>query len=117
MINALVSYKGKPARIIKQTMHKFVLEFADGSSRLVREKDFRFIHSEFIQVDNSCTYTYADMSVLEDLQEEVLTLEEITEWLFDEYNAKNAWCSFVLIEDGCIFIGKRQSFYTPNLPS
>ncbi|WP_190600285.1 ribonuclease catalytic domain-containing protein [Candidatus Vesicomyidisocius sp. SY067_SCS001] len=111
MINALVSYKGKPARIIKQTMHKFVLEFADGSSRLVREKDFRFIHSEFIQVDNSCTYTYADMSVLEDLQEEVLTLEEITEWLFDEYNAKNAWCSFVLIEDGLYFYWQKDKVF------
>ncbi len=111
MINSLVSYKGKPARIIKQTMHKFVLEFADGSSRLVRAKDFRFIHSEFAQIDNACTYTYADMSVFEDLQEELLTLEEVTQWLFDEYNAKNAWCSCVLIEDGLYFYWQKDKVF------
>jgi len=47
LINSLVAYKGKAARIAGQNTHKFELEFADGSTRKVREKDFRFIHSEF----------------------------------------------------------------------
>ncbi|MBW5290677.1 MAG: 3'-to-5' exoribonuclease RNase R [Candidatus Ruthia sp. Asou_11_S2] len=109
MINALVAYKGKPARIVSQTMHKFALEFADGSSRSVREKDFRFIHPEFAQVNDTCAH--ADIAVLEDFQEETLTLEEITQWLFDEYSAKNAWCSRVLIEDGLYFYWQKDKVF------
>ncbi|BBB23046.1 exoribonuclease II [Abyssogena phaseoliformis symbiont OG214] len=109
MINALVAYKGKPARIVSQTMHKFALEFADGSLRSVREKDFRFIHPEFVQVDDACAH--ADIAVLEDFQEEILTLEEITQWLFDEYSAKNAWCSCILIEDGLYFYWQKDKVF------
>ena len=109
MINALVAYKGKPARIVSQTTHKFALEFADGSSRSVREKDFRFIHPEFAQVDDVCAH--ADITILEDLSEEILTLEEITQWLFDEYSAKNAWCSCVLIEYGLYFYWQKDKVF------
>lgn len=109
MINALVAYKGKPARIVSQTTHKFALEFSDGSSRSVREKDFRFIHPEFAQVDDVCAH--ADIAILEDLSEEILTLEEITQWLFDEYSAKNAWCSCVLIEDGLYFYWQKDKVF------
>ncbi len=109
MINALVAYKGKPARIVSQTMHKFALEFTDGSSRSVREKDFRFIHPEFVQINDTCAH--ADIAVLEDFQEETLTLEEITQWLFDEYSAKNAWCSCVLIEDGLYFYWQKDKVF------
>ena len=49
MINSLVAYKGKPARIANIIESKFELEFADGSTLKVREKDFRFIHPEFGQ--------------------------------------------------------------------
>jgi len=56
LINSLVAYKGKAARIAGQNTHKFELEFADGSTRKVREKDFRFIHSEFTKVNDSCPY-------------------------------------------------------------
>jgi exoribonuclease-2 len=98
LINSLVAYKGKPARIVSVTTHKFDLEFADGSTRKVREKDFRFIHPEFTQVSESCAH--ADMEILEDFQEETLALQEITEWLFDEYTAKTAWCTCLLVEDG-----------------
>ena len=101
MINSLVAYKGKPARIVSVTTHKFDLEFADGSTRKVREKDFRFIHPEFTQVSESCAH--ADMEILEDFQEETLALQEITEWLFDEYTAKTAWCTCLLVEDGLHF--------------
>ncbi len=109
MINALVAYKGKPARIVSQTIHKFALEFADGSLQSVREKDFRFIHPEFAQVDDACTH--ADIAILGDFQEETLTLEEITQWLFDEYSAKNAWCSCVLIEDGLYFYWQKNKVF------
>ncbi len=109
MINSLVAYKGKPARIANITTHKFDIEFADGSTRKVREKDFRFIHPEFTKVDDSCSH--AELDILEDFQEEVLTLEEITEWLFDNYTAKNAWCTCLLVEDGLYFYWQKDKIF------
>lgn len=109
MINALVAYKGKPARIAAQNTHKFELEFADASTRKVREKDFRFIHPEFVKVDDNCTQ--ADIAVLADFQQESLTLQEITEWLFDKYTAQNAWCVYILVEDGLYFYWQKDKIF------
>jgi Exoribonuclease R len=109
LINSLVAYKGKPARVVGQNTHKFELEFADKSTRKVREKDFRFIHSEFIQVNDDCSH--ADISVLDDFQEEILTLQEITEWLFDEFTAQSAWCTCVLVEDGLYFYWQKDKIF------
>jgi len=100
-VGALVAYKGKPAKISAVTTHKYDLSFSDGSSRKVREKDFRYIHPSFASVNDQCPL--ADMSVLEDLQAESLSLKELTEWLFDDYSSQNAWCTNLLAEDGLYF--------------
>ena len=49
LVDSLVAYKGRPAKIISSTTHKFDLTFTDGSSRKVREKDFRYIHPDGIK--------------------------------------------------------------------
>ncbi len=100
-VGALVAYKGKPAKISAVTTHKYDLSFSDGSSRKVREKDFRYIHPNFTSVNNNCPF--ADMNVLEDLQAESLSLKELTEWLFDNYSSQNAWCTNLLAEEGLYF--------------
>jgi len=100
-VGALVAYKGKPAKISAVTTHKYDLSFSDGSSRKVREKDFRYIHPLFASVNDQCPL--ADMSVLEDLQDESLSLKELTEWLFDDYSSQNAWCTNLLADDGLYF--------------
>ena len=84
-VGALVAYKGKPAKIIASTTHKFELNFSDGSSQKVREKDFRYIHPVFSNIVDQCPLV--DLSVLNDLQDETLSLKEITEWLFDDYSS------------------------------
>ncbi|SFV88570.1 3'-to-5' exoribonuclease RNase R [hydrothermal vent metagenome] len=109
MTNSLVAYKGKPARIANTIGNKFELEFADGSTLKVREKDFRFIHPKFTQVNEDCSK--ADFAVLAEFQEETLTLQDITEWLFDEYNAQNAWCVCLLVEDGLYFYWQKDSIF------
>lgn len=109
MINSLVAYKGKSACITAIVKSKFKLEFADSSTLKVREKDFRFIHSEFTQVSEDCSQ--ADLSVLTEFQEETLTLQEITEWLFNEYNAQNAWCVYLLVEDGLYFYWQKDKIF------
>ncbi len=100
-VGALVAYKGKPAKISAITTYKYDLSFSDGSSRKVREKDFRYIHPNFAIVNNDCPLT--DMKVLQDLQAESLSLKELTEWLFDDYSYQNAWCTNLLAEDGLYF--------------
>jgi len=100
-VGALVAYKGKPAKISAVTTHKYDLCFSDGSNRKVREKDFRYIHPVFASVNNQCPL--ANISVLEDLQADSLSLKELTEWLFDDYSSQNAWCTNLLAEDGLYF--------------
>jgi len=100
-VGALVAYKGKPAKISAVTTHKYDLSFSDGSGRKVREKDFRYIHPNFSSVNDQCPV--ADMSILQDLQSESLSLKEMTEWLFDDYSSQNAWCANLLAEDGLYF--------------
>jgi exoribonuclease-2 len=113
VINSLVAYKGKPARISSTDANKFALEFANGSTLKVREKDFRFIHSEFTQISDDCPQ--ADFSVLTEFQEETLSLQELTEWLFDEFNAQTAWCTCLLVEDGLYFYWQKdQVFVRPT---
>jgi len=101
IIGALVAYKGKPAKIVASTTHKYEVSFSDGSSQKVREKDFRYIHPEFSNVTEQCGK--ADISILNDLQEESLSLQEITEWIFDEFTSQNAWCVYLMSEDGLYF--------------
>jgi len=100
-VGALVAYKGKPAKISAVTTHKYDLSFSDGSSRKVREKDFRYIHPNFASVSDDCPSS--DIRVLEDLEIESLSLKELTEWLFDDYSSQNAWCVNLLAEDGLYF--------------
>ena len=101
IIGALVAYKGKPAKVVASTTHKYEVSFSDGSSQKVREKDFRYIHPEFSNVSDQCSN--ADISILNDLQEESLSLQEITEWIFDDFTSQNAWCTYLMSEDGLYF--------------
>ena len=101
IIGALVAYKGKPAKVVAATTHKYEVSFSDGSSQKVREKDFRYIHPEFSNVTDQCSK--ADISILNDLQEDSLSLQEITEWIFDDFTSQNAWCAYLMSEDGLYF--------------
>ena len=88
-IGALVAYKGRPAQVISSTTHKYEISFSDGSSQKVREKDFRLIHPDFVTVHSDCPEV--DISILNDLEIEFISLKELTEWLFDDYTSQNAW--------------------------
>jgi len=105
LVGSLVAYKGRPAKIISSTTHKFDLAFTDGSSRKVREKDFRYIHPDYIDVKDDSTEV--DISVLEDFQGESLPLKEVTEWLLNEYSAQNAWSTHLIAEEGLYFYWNR----------
>jgi exoribonuclease-2 len=107
IIGSLVAYKGKPAKVVASTTHKYEVVFSDGSSQKVREKDFRYIHPEFSHVTDQCSK--ADISILNDLQEESLSLQEITEWIFDDFTSQNAWCVYLMSEDALYFYWSKDS--------
>ena len=108
-LGALVAYKGKPAKISAITTHKFDLIFADGSTRKVREKDFRFIHPEYAPINDTCLLGV--MEVLQDFENESLTLKEVTEWIFDDYTPQNAWCTYLLVEDSLYFYWTKDTVF------
>jgi len=100
-IGALVAYKGRPAQVVSSTTHKYEISFSDGSKQKVREKDFRFIHPEFSSVHSNCPEV--DTSILNDLDVDSLSLQELTEWLFDDFTGQNAWFVYLMSEDGLYF--------------
>jgi exoribonuclease-2 len=106
-IGALVAYKGKSAKIVASTTHKYEVVFSDGTSQKIREKDFRYVHPEFSNVTDQCSK--ADISILNDLQEESLSLQEITEWIFEDFTSQNAWCVYLMSEDGLYFYWSKDS--------
>ncbi len=101
IIGALVAYKGRPAKVVSSTTHKYEISFSDGSSQKVREKDFQFIHPEFSLVHSNCPDV--DTSILIDLDIESLSLKELTEWLFDNFTSQNAWFIYLMSLDGLYF--------------
>ena len=100
-IGALVAYKSKPAKVVSATTHKYEITFSDGTSQKVREKDFRLIHPEFNTINQDCPNV--DTSILFDLEAESLPLQEITEWLFDDFTPQSAWYVYLMSEDGLYF--------------
>jgi exoribonuclease-2 len=108
-VGALVAYKGKPAKITAITTHKFDLLFSDGSSRKVREKDFRYIHPQYATINDNCSSGVID--ILQDFEGESLSLKEITEWIFDHYSAQNAWYVYLLAEDGLYFYWTKDTLF------
>ena len=100
-IGALVAYKSKPAKVVSATTHKYEITFSDGTSQKVREKDFRFIHPEFSTINQDCPDV--DASILFDLDAESFPLQEITEWLFDDFTPQSAWYVYLMSEDSLYF--------------
>ena len=66
IIGALVAYKGKPAKIVASTTHKYEVSFSDGTSQKIREKDFRYVHPEFSNVNDQCSK--ADISIFRPIE-------------------------------------------------
>jgi exoribonuclease-2 len=109
LLNSLVAYRGKPAQITNIVGDKFEISIIDGKTLKVRNKDFRLLSPQF---SNTLTTTLsADWSVLEELAEEVLTVEELSNWLFNEYSPASSWQLFLLVEDGVYFYWQKDKIF------
>jgi exoribonuclease-2 len=99
MINSLVAYKGQVAQVISRDDKKITI-VVDKKEIKVREKDIRFIHPQFQMPVPTQDY---DLSILVDFYDQTMPLDELTQWLFSEDSAHNAWQTFLLVEDGLHF--------------
>jgi exoribonuclease-2 len=108
LLNSLVAYRGKFAKVLSETSGKFEIEIDGGKTAKVREKDLRFLAPKFeIPKANLAP----DFEILGDLSEEILTIEELSNWLFDEYSASSSWQVFQLVEDGLFFYWQKDKIF------
>ncbi|RTZ64763.1 MAG: exoribonuclease II, partial [Aquificaceae bacterium] len=105
---ALVYYKSKAA-IVTAVSDKIDILFFKTTKR-VRDKDIKLLHpGPFKDVDTLDMGIPSDLDNLEEVLElldgETVSLEELSEYLYDEYTPQSAWSSWMLVVDGLYFEG------------
>ncbi|MCK5813498.1 MAG: RNB domain-containing ribonuclease [Cocleimonas sp.] len=105
---ALVYYKSKAA-VVTKVADKFEILFFKTTKR-VRDKDIELLHPGPIK--DVTTLDMATPKALETLEEtiellegETVSLEELSEFLYDEFTPQSAWSSWMLVVDGLYFEG------------
>ena len=105
---ALVYYKSKAA-VVTKVADKFDILFFKTTKR-VRDKDIILLHPGPIK-----DVTLLDMAVpktldtleetLELLEDEIVSLEELADYLYGDFTPQSAWSSWMLVVDGLYFEG------------
>ncbi|MEE9326726.1 MAG: RNB domain-containing ribonuclease [Cocleimonas sp.] len=103
---ALVYYKSKAA-IIETVSDKIEISFFKTIKR-VRTKDIKLIHPGPIKdvstLDMDIPESLATLEeTLELLEDEIITLAELSDFLFNEFTPQSAWSSWMLVTDGIYF--------------
>jgi exoribonuclease-2 len=103
-LSKLIAYKHQYAELIGIDNKKFIIKTASGEQLKVRQKDFRLLHPEFTKPHTDLS---ADFSILSEFANQELSLQELSEWLFNEYTPHSAWQTYTIVEDGlhCYFTG------------
>ena len=115
---ALVYYKSKAA-IVTAVSDKIDILFFKTTKR-VRDKDIKLLHpGPCKDVDSLDLSTPNDVESLDEtlelLEEETVTLEELAEYLYDDYTPQTAWSSWMLVVDGLYFEGDIDAINTRPL--
>ena len=105
---ALVYYKSKAA-IVTAVSDKIDILFFKTTKR-VRDKDIKLLHpGPFADVDTLDIGIPNDLDTLEEtlelLEEETVSLEDLSEYLYGEFTPQSAWSSWMLVVDGLYFEG------------
>lgn len=100
-IGALVAYRSTPAKIISIQQNKFEILLPDSKIIKVREKDFLYIYPQYEIVKDLLVDVNA--KILLEFEGQLLSIKEVTEWIFEVYNAQNAWQTYLLAKDGLYF--------------
>jgi exoribonuclease-2 len=111
--NSLAVYKNKPALVKELADDKITIAIYDGDKIKVREKDIEIIHPG--PVKNFKDIKESGNANLQETWELLLadnascdgsvSLKELAELAFGEYNPASAWASYCLLLDGLYFTG------------
>ncbi|GMO26482.1 MAG: ribonuclease catalytic domain-containing protein [Termitinemataceae bacterium] len=122
---SLVVYKNKPA-FVKDIGDKILIVLPDACEVKVREKDIAFLHEgpvadikALCSIDDvtnggNIELLYADLMSMKEVWElcideygceKTIALQELTELLFDDWTAVNAWKTYCIVNDGLYFYG------------
>lgn len=105
----LVLYKDRPA-LIKQVGDKVEIQTDSGKTVKVRDKDIIMLHPGPIQSLADLTAQTGDVETAwELLQDEITTVEELAELIYDDYTPATAWSAWQLVVDGLYFRGTPQA--------
>ncbi len=110
-INTLVIYKQMPALIKDIKSDKLVIELINGKIKKIREKDVLYLLKNVKSLKNieleQNIYENIDFDEILELlsEEDYLSLEEITELLYEEINAQSIYNSYRILQDGIYFKG------------
>ena len=112
--NALAVYKNKPALVKEKSQEKIIISLPDNTSIKVREKDIEIIHpgpvKSFSGIDDISTKSAPDAiqevwELLLTEQGKTISLKELAELIFNEYNPAFAWAAYKLLLDNLYFTG------------
>lgn len=111
-VNSLVLYKKRPARVV-QVEPRLEIELEDGNRAKVRSKDINLLHpgpftsfNELIRVEGEAELAW---QLLTDNSHSPISLAELTDLIYGEYNPATAWATWNWVEDGLYFTGTPES--------
>ncbi|MCL2759239.1 MAG: ribonuclease catalytic domain-containing protein [Treponema sp.] len=109
--NALVIYKNKPAIVKDRTDGKYSISLQSGESVKVRDKDIEVIHPGPIKDFNGIKESSQQDSLIRDVWEllsdegALLSLKDLTGFIFNEYTPSSAYAAYCLLCNGLYFSG------------
>jgi exoribonuclease-2 len=121
--NSLAVYKNRPALVKEKSQDKITIALSDGTQIKVREKDIEIIHPGPVKNFNGIEETGVAAHVaaphvaatngsvreawelLLAEQEKPVSLKELAELAYNDYNPVSAWAAYRLIVDGLLFTG------------
>lgn len=110
ILNSLVLYKNRPARVSTLNDKKIEIILEDGQSTNVRPKDITVLHpGPFTQFQALQTQAGDVQTAWELLAGETTTLLDLAELIYGNYTPATAWAVWSMVEDGLYLQGSPEA--------
>ena len=111
VVGSLVLFKNKPA-LVQAVSDKFTISIDGGGVKKVRAKDIELIHPGPASSLGALELTGGNIQdAWEMIQGEEVSLEDLSELIYDTYSPASAWSTWLLISDGLYFSGSISTVY------
>lgn len=102
MSGKLIAYKKAPAELLGQCGNKFEINtnsIKQGQTKLkVRQKDFNLLHPNYSPITSSDKPHCVNDEILSLLSEGEVSIEELSQWVFNDYTPQTAWQVYELTQ-------------------